>query len=73
MEVVPGDAHNCWATVADYPRYGSGLGGWRDQLVKDTTARAKEKGKELFFSWLLRYAGEMVPAGELKGVLPDPL
>ena len=73
MEVVPSDAHNCWSTVADFPRYGSGLGGWRDTLIKATTTRAKLKGKELFFSWLLRYAREKVPAGELKGELPDPL
>ena len=73
MEVIPGDAHNCWATVADYPRYGSGLGGWRDTLVEATTTRAKERGKELFYSWLLKYSREHVPASELQGELPAPL
>ena len=73
MEVVRGDAHNCWATVADYPRYGSGLGGWRDTLVEDTTTRAKERGQEQFYSWLLQYTREHVPASELQGELPAPL
>ena len=67
------DSHNCWSTVADFPRYGCGVGGWRDQLVLDTTARAREKGQELFFTWLLNYSLERVPPGELQGVLPDPL
>ena len=69
MEVVPSDAHNCWSTVADFPRYGSGLWGWRDTLIEATTTRAKLKEKEL----LLRYAREKVPVSELQGELPDPL
>ena len=73
MEVVPGDAHNCWAAVADYPRYGSGVDGWRDTLVEDTTTRAKERGQEEFYSWLLQYSREHVPASELQGELPAPL
>ena len=73
MEVVAGDRHNSWSRVADYPRYGTGLAGWRDTLVTATTARAKEFGQEGFFSWLLAYAQAKVPASELKGELPSPL
>jgi hypothetical protein len=73
MEVVASDRHNCWSRVADYPRYGCGLDGWRDSLVAATTARAKLMGKAQFYSWLLQYARERVPASELLGVLPDPL
>ena len=73
MEVVASDRHNCWSRVADYPRYGSGLDGWRDSLVAATTARAKLMGQDQFYSWLLQYARERVPASELLGVLPDPL
>ena len=67
------DSHNCWSTVADFPQYGCGVGGWRDQLVLDTTARAREKGQEEFFTWLLSYTLARVPPSELQGVLPDPL
>ena len=74
MEVVAFDRHNCWSKVADYPRYGSGLDGWRDSLVADTTVRAKQTGQgEGFYSWLLQYARERVPVSELQGELPDPL
>jgi hypothetical protein len=72
MEVVASDRHNCWSRVADYPRYGCGLGGWRDSLVAATTARAKLGGSQ-FYSWLLSYTREMVPASELLCGLPDPL
>jgi hypothetical protein len=72
MEVVPSDKHNCWSRVVDYPRYGCGLGGWRDTLVAATTARAKGGSSE-FYSWLLSYTREMVPASELLCGLPDPL
>ena len=72
MEVVPSDKHNCWSRVVDYPRYGCGLGGWRDTLVAATTARAKLGGSQ-FYSWLLAYTREMVPASELLCGLPDPL
>ena len=68
------DRHNCWSKVADYPRYGSGLDGWRDSLVAATTVRAKLMGQGVpFYSWLLQYAREKVPVSELQGVLPDPL
>ena len=73
MEVVASDRHNCWSKVADYPRYGSGLAGWRDTLVADTTARAKQFGQEGFYAWLLEYARDKVPVSELQGELPDPL
>ena len=73
MEVVASDRHNCWSRVADYLRYGSGLDGWRDSLVAATTVRAKQMGKVHFYSWLLQYARERVPASELQGELPDPL
>ena len=73
MEVVASDRHNCWSKVADYPRYGSGLAGWRDSLVADTTARAKQFGQEGFYSWLLQYARDKVPVSELQGEVPDPL
>ena len=73
MEVVASDRHNCWSRVADYPRYGAGLDGWRDSLVAATTGRAKQMGKVHFYSWLLQYARERVPASELQGELPDPL
>ena len=73
MEVVASDRHNCWSKVADYPRYGSGLAGWRDSLVADTTARAKQFGQEGFYGWLLQYARDKVPVSELQGELPDPL
>ena len=72
MEVIPTDRHNCWSRVLDYPRYGSGLDGWRDSLVADTTARAK-LGGSLFYGWLLDYTRERVPASELLCDLPDPL
>ena len=72
MEVVASDRHNCWSRVADYPRYGCGLGGWRDSLVAATTARAKLGGNQ-FYGWLLEYAKERVPASELLCGLPDPL
>ena len=75
MEVVASDRHNCWSKVADYPRYGSGLDGWRDSLVAATTVRAKQmgQGEVPFYSWLLQYARERVPVSELQGELPDPL
>ena len=73
MEVVASDRHNCWSKVADYPRYGSGLAGWRDSLVADTTARAKQFGQEGFYAWLLEYDRDKVPVSELQGELPDPL
>ena len=72
MEVIPTDRHNCWSRVVDYPRYGSGLGGWRDSLVAATTARAK-LGSSQFYGWLLAYTKERVPATELLCGLPDPL
>ena len=73
MEVVARARHNSWCRVADYPRYGTGLAGWRDTLVTATTARAKEFGQEGFYSWLLAYAKAKVPASAVKGELPDPL
>jgi hypothetical protein len=71
---VAADRHNCWSKVADYPRYGSGVDGWRDTLVADTTARAKQvvPGEGLY-SWLLQYARARVPVSELQCELPDPL
>ncbi len=42
--VVRQDGNNCLAEVADFPQYGTGLGGWRDRLVVATTARARERG-----------------------------
>ena len=72
MEVITSDRHNCWSRVVDYPRYGSGLGGWRDSLVAATTARAK-LGSSQFYGWLLAYTKERVPATELLCDLPDPL
>ena len=72
MEVVASDRHNCWSRVVDYPRYGSGLGGWRDSLVAATTARAK-LGSSQFYGWLLAYTQERVPAAELLCDLPNPL
>ena len=65
--------HDCLAVVADFPRYGSGVGGWRDRLVVATTARARGFGQVEFFPWLLAYSQAEVPPGELKGVLPSPL
>ena len=38
MEVITSDRHNCWSRVVDYPRYGSGLGGWRDQQRPERAA-----------------------------------
>ena len=67
------DGNNCLATVAEFPQYGTGVGGWRDRLVVATTARARERGQEDFFSWLLAYSLAEVPPGELQGVLPAPL
>ena len=71
--VVRQDGNNCLAEVADFPRYGTGLGGWRDRLVEATTARARECGQDSFYSWLLAYSQAEVPSGEVKSDLPAPL
>ena len=73
MVVRQDGSNNCLAEVADYPQYGSGVGGWRDRLVQATTARAREFGQVQFFPWLLAYSQAEVPPGELKGDLPSPL
>ena len=71
--VVGQDGNNYLAEVADFPQYGTGVGGWRDRLVVATTARARESGQEGFYSWLLAYSQAEVPPAELKGELPAPL
>ena len=42
-------------------------------MVVATTARARERGQEAFYTWLLSYTLAEVPSGELQGLLPAPL
>ena len=59
-----------WAVVAPYPRYGCGVGGWRNQLTLDGNQRAKEHGHAGFWVWLVGQA-RGVPQEYLMGDLPE--